>query len=67
MGSTTKVVVRGGGRNLYEISESSGWFYAYQVKVNLFDERNSIGKASTFDQALNLIRSHSGRDIESVG
>ena len=66
MGNKTKVVVRGGGENLYEVSESSGWFYAYKVSGLLFSSRTSIGKAKTFDQALDIIKSHSGRGIEKV-
>lgn len=67
MGNKTKVVVRGGGQNLYEVSESSGWFYAYKVNVNLINSKDNLGKASSFDQALDIIKSHSGRGIEKIG
>ena len=66
MGDTTRVVVRGGGSNLYEVSESSGWFYVYKGSSGLFSSRTSIGKTKTFDQALDVIKSHSGRAIEKV-
>ena len=66
MGNKTRVVVRGGGENLYEVSESSGWFHTYKVGGVLFSSRTSIGKAKTFDQALDIIKSHSGREIEKV-
>lgn len=62
-----KVVVKGGGRNLYKVSESGGWFYAYYVEVGfLSDSKRSIGKARSFKDALDLIRAHSGRDIQSI-
>lgn len=64
---TTKVVVKGGGSNLYEIAESSGWYYARKVNVGIIDSRTDIGKAQTFDQALSIIQSHSGKGIERVG
>jgi hypothetical protein len=66
MADKTKVVVRGGGENLYEVSESSGWFYAYKVSGLVFSSRTSIGKAKSFDQALDIIKSHSGRGIKKV-
>ena len=66
MGKKTRVVVSGGGENLYEVSESSGWFHAYKVSGVLFSTRTSIGKAKTFDQALDIIKSHSGRGIQKV-
>jgi hypothetical protein len=62
--SKKKVVVKGGGRNLYYISESSGTFYVYQGG-GWGDTQ--IGKTRTMDDALALIRSHSGREIESIG
>lgn len=68
MSNPTQVVVKGGGKNLYEVSESSGWFYVYQVDVGLLlSNRRNLGKTRTFDQALSLIRSHSGKEIDRVG
>ena len=55
-----KVIVKGGGRNLYYVSESSGTIYVYRGD-------NQIGKTKTMEDALALIRNHSGRDIESIG
>lgn len=65
--STTQVVVKGGGKNLYEISESSGWFYARKVSVDIVNTHKDLGKARTFDQALSIIKSHSGKGIERIG
>ena len=66
MSKKTRVVVGGGGENLYEVSESSGWFYVYKVSGLLFSSRTKIGQTKTFDQALDVIKSHSGRGIEKV-
>jgi len=55
-----KVVVKGGGQNLYYVSESSGTFYVYKGS-------SQIGKTGTMEDALALIRNHSGKDIESIG
>ena len=59
-----KVVVKGGGNNLYYISESSGTIYVYQSGGW---NDTSIGTVKSMEDALALIRSHSGRDIESIG
>lgn len=67
MANVKRVVVRGGGKNLYEISESGGWFYAYQITVKLFNTNTDVGKARSFADALHLIRAHSGREIEKIG
>jgi hypothetical protein len=67
MSKEFKVVVEGGGRNLYKITEYNGTYHAYQVTVNLLSNSNdSIGKANSLDVALALIRSHSGEDIEKI-
>ena len=60
-----KVIVKGGGENLYCVSESSGTIYVY--KGSVWGSDTQIGKARTMDDALALIKSHSGRGIESIG
>lgn len=66
--STTTVVVEGGGANLYEVSEHGGHYKAYHIRVNLLlaNSRNSIGSARSFEGALALIRSHSGKEIKRI-
>jgi hypothetical protein len=59
-----KVVVKGGGENLYYISESSGIFYVY--KGSVWGSDTQIGKTRDKADAISLIRSHSGRDIERM-
>ncbi len=59
-----KVIVKGGGQNLYSISESSGKYRAYKGTGH---SKSKIGLASSLEDALSLIKSHSGRDIESIG
>lgn len=67
MSSDRQVVVKGGGKNLYKITESDGSFHAYKVDINLFSNSNkSIGKAKSLADALALIRSHSGKEIEKI-
>jgi len=64
--TTTTVVVEGGGSNLYEINEDGGHFKAYHVCVNLLlpNSKKNVGSARSFEGALSLIRSHSGKDIK---
>jgi len=62
-----RVVVKGGGANLYYISDSGGTFYVTHKRVGLIlDDNIDIGKTRSLDDALSLIRSHSGRGIESI-
>lgn len=56
----TRVVVKGGGKNLFYISETYGDYYVST------GSNNSVGKTKTFDQALSLIKNHSGKDIERI-
>ncbi len=63
-----RVTVKGGGENLYYISESSGTFYVYKCKVGmLMNDETQIGKTRNMDDALSLIKSQSGRAIDSIG
>jgi len=65
--SDKKVVVQGSGKNLYKVSEYNGWFHAYQIDVGFFsNSNNSIGKTRSFKDAIDLIKSHSGKEIESI-
>ncbi|WP_156878074.1 hypothetical protein [Sphingopyxis sp. QXT-31] len=65
MGRTRSVAVQGG--NLYEIGEYDGTFYVRRVKVKLLlNAKSDIGKTRSLDDALSLIRSHSGREIKSI-
>lgn len=61
-----KVVVQGGGKNLFKVSNSSGYFYVYKVDVGLFDRLHDIGKTRSLEDALTLIRSYSGREIDKI-
>lgn len=65
--SDRKVVVQGGGKNLYKISDYSGKFSVYKIDVGLiFDDSRKIGSARSLDDALSIIRSHSGKQIERI-
>ncbi|MEE4539466.1 MAG: hypothetical protein V2J51_13365 [Erythrobacter sp.] len=60
-----RVVVKGGGENLYYVSESSGTYYVY--KGSVWGSDTQIGKARSMSDALAIITSYSGRAIESIG
>lgn len=61
------VVVQGGGANLYEVSDYDGTFYAYKVDVGFIsDTRRDIGKTRSLEDALALVRSHSGKQIKEI-
>ena len=62
--SKKKVIVKGGGSNLYYVSKSSGTIYVY--KGGVWSD-TLIGETKTMEDALALIRNHSGRDIERIG
>lgn len=67
MSNDKRVVVKGGGENLYKISEYGGWFHVYHVDVGfLSNSNNSIGKTRSHGDALDLIKSHSGQDIQEI-
>lgn len=67
MTGTKRVVVRGGGSNLYQITVSGRTHSVQKVTVNLLSNSyKNIGRTDSLDDALSLIRSHSGRDIESI-
>lgn len=59
-----KVIVRGGGENLYYVSESGGWFYA--KKGSVWGSDKDIGKARSLEDALSIIKSHSGQEVEKI-
>jgi len=65
MSQDERVVVRGGGKNLYKISEHAGRFHVYHVEVGLISNADrSIGKTRSHRDALDLIKSHSGNNIQ---
>ena len=67
MGKKRRVVVEGGGADLYEIEESSGRYLATHVRVGILaNRRESVGSASSLEDALSLIRSFSGRAIKRI-
>ncbi len=65
--TSKQVVVEGGGENLYKIVEYNGTFTAYKIHVRLlFNNETRIGSAKNMNDAISLIRSHSGRAIKSI-
>lgn len=63
MATERKVIVKGGGQNLYSIAESSGTYRAYKGSGY---GRSEIGKTSSLEDALAIIKSHSGREIQEI-
>jgi hypothetical protein len=64
---TKKVVVKGGGANLFKISISGGEYRVYQVRMNLFTEKlSNIGTTRSLEDALSLIRLYSGNQIDKI-
>jgi hypothetical protein len=67
MGQVKKIVVKGGGDNLFKVSEHDGWHYAYKVDPGFFsDSTTSLGKARSLADAIQLIRAYSGRDVQEI-
>ena len=62
-----KVVIKGGGSNLFKVSSYDGTFYIYKVTVGIIsDDKYEIGKTRSFDDALSIIRSYSGQEIDHI-
>jgi hypothetical protein len=65
--SDRRVVVQGGGKNLYKIHEYSGKYTAYCVDVGFLSNTNkNIGEARNLEDALTLIKVHSGKEIKEI-
>jgi len=65
--STKRVVVQGGGENLYRISIYGNKYTVSQVDVGVFtNDINIIGEARNLDDALSIIKSHSGEQIKKI-
>lgn len=65
--SERRVVVQGGGKNLYKIHECSGRYTAYYVDVRFLSNTNkNIGKARNLEDALTLIKVYSGKEIKEI-
>ena len=63
-----KVTVKGTSKNLFKVSEYDGKYYVYQVSPGFFGDTSSkIGETSTLEDALSLIRSYTGKDIDNIG
>ena len=59
------VTVEGG--DLYRISGGDGKYYVQKVKVNMISNSyTDVGQARSLEDALTLIRAHSGRQIKRL-
>ena len=67
MASVIRVVVEGGGHNLYYIRRRHDEYQIYHHRVGLiWDDENLVGTADDSDEAIEMIKSHSGEDIDSA-
>lgn len=67
MANQKKVVVKGGGENLYRVTVSGRTHSVDKVSVGLISNSyKNIGKADSLEDALSIIRSHSGREIDKI-
>jgi hypothetical protein len=65
--ATKRVVVSGGGNNLYRISIYGDKYTISQVDVGIFtNDYNRIGEARSMDDALRIIKAHSGQSIIKI-
>lgn len=65
--SNTKVVTKGGGNNLFKVSEYDRMFYVSMEGLGFFATgAKSLGKAGSLQYALELIKAHTGKDIEKI-
>lgn len=61
-----KVVVSGGGSNtVFKVSSYGDTFYIYKLE-GIFGTERKIGETRSFEDALTLIRSFTGKDVESI-
>lgn len=62
-----KVIVQGGGENLYRVNDSNGTFYVQKVSIGLISNNyRDIGRTNNLDDALSIIKSHSGKQIKEI-
>ena len=61
-----KVVTKGGGQNLFKIGISGSKHYVMLVKVGLINSYIDIGETRSLEDAISLIRSYSGKEIEII-
>lgn len=65
--ATKRVVVQGGGENLYQISIYGSKHTVSQVDVGYFtNDIYIIGEARSMDDALSIIKAHSGKSIKKI-
>jgi len=65
--ATKRVVVQGGGKNLYRISIYESKHTVSQVDVGYFtNDINVIGEARNMDDALSILKAHSRKSIKKI-
>lgn len=62
-----RIIVQGGGKNLYRVETSGEFFNVYHISVGwITDDKEFIGKTKSLEDAISLIRSYSGREIKEI-
>jgi len=62
-----KVVVKGGGSNLFRVSYYDGTFYVYKVETKIpSNTKHEIVSTGSYEDALSIIRSYSGKEIDHI-
>jgi hypothetical protein len=55
------------GGDWYGVSEYQQWFFVYKLVYRTFStEKVNIGKARTFSDAVELVKSHSGQPVVQI-
>ena len=60
-----KVAIQGGAK-YYQVSEYRGTFYVYEFGGFFGTSSSEIGQTRSFDDALSIIRSYSGKQITKI-
>ena len=67
MSTVYRVVVKGGGKNLYYIKEDDDTYCVYHHIVNVvWDDENLIGEDDSLEDAVERIKDHSGERIDEI-
>lgn len=67
MARVFRVIVEGGGRNLYYIRARDDVFHVFHHRVNVvWDEENLVGVADDANEAIEMVKEHSGEEIDSI-
>ena len=62
-----RVEVQNGKGGYYKIHENGNKYTVYRVNIGIIvDDKKNIGEVKSLEDALSLIRSHSGQEIKKI-